>query len=1114
MQVKKLAAILLTSALFVSMVGCGKEKGIPEAAELADYEIVYPEKISGALHNPGMGWIALEEQTGTGKMDLGASGDIPEVDNIGIQTSWDMIEKSPGNYDWSLIDETIEYWTAQGKHINLRICTDSLSLPEVYFGAPRWLYEEPYNVGYQEMAYSSAVNVSRVTDITDPVYQEHFERFMQALSDKYIDNVYVDTIDVRGFGQWGEWHSGHSFADMDERMQTLDYIIDVYAEKFNAKGKTLFLSNSWDFRSYNEDGSSAATNGLCAYEDYYNWSSLDHIMYYENGSYRRDGGAGNGVVKYGTDEKLLADFFRSGKKVPMCGEFYSDYASLSNGTFGMTPVEGVDDILFKMRSNYCTAMGWANIEVANIVASSGAEVFNRGNEKMGYRLATDFARWKKFASPGEEITVTAQISNSGTGRFCLEDHHLKISLMNNGAEVAGAVNTEIDLRTVINGEPQLSYTIIQLPAALKEGKYDVVASIVDQDGNPAIRLGQEGDYDRRIYNLGKINVVGNTSAAKETFEEVSDLTAYEFKADSAYTVTFEYTPSFPLSDFRFGSNEGFVLKLGEKELMRWQDVSSETSYKTVTFIPQANGKLSLYGTGEYEGKIKAGKAYIECGKAYGETFENYDIASYESAFYPLFEGDAIMEEEGINGCSPLLTGDESHSYNDLLTSDPNVLRLKPNTAYTISFDFSATKPGGNGAYMYLALNGAESKDVFAEWYNRPDEGVLRKTYTFVVPNEEEMTLVFGMKNKGAYMIDNVQITEAASNAEILEGEDLDAVNNTIPDFTNKAFKTEGFESCNHNNSVMKYGFDRLGTLTTDKDDVIAGNVSFSSEMDPYAVPFYYGEVDCWIEFSYSNTRIISFKPNTVYNISFKYRVKEAPESIKTGQMGYFYMMFRSSSLGYGGDSMQITFGTEVTTEPYQVMSVQIATGNASDYYFVMGMYHPGVLIYDDILFEEVGELQPWTGYIDFETAGLLESNLEGSALTHRIVELASYEGDTQNEFFETCGNRFLSVDVSGSFPTIVKATSAFTGKQNTKYKISFDYYVVSTESAFIQILMRPDEGYQGDSYAELFRLAVFSGTGGHYESFLQTADKSNYRFMIEAEKGIQILIDNIVIEEV
>ena len=172
------------------------------------------------------------------------------------------------------------------------------------------------------------------------------------------------------------------------------------------------------------------------------------------------------------------------------------------------------------------------------------------------------------------------------------------------------------------------------------------------------------------------------------------------------------------------------------------------------------------------------------------------------------------------------------------------------------------------------------------------------------------------------------------------------------------------------------------------------------------------------------------------------------------------------------------------------------------------------MIYDDILFEEVGELQPWTGYIDFETAGLLESNLEGSALTHRIVELASYEGDTQNEFFETCGNRFLSVDVSGSFPTIVKATSAFTGKQNTKYKISFDYYVVSTESAFIQILMRPDEGYQGDSYAELFRLAVFSGTGGHYESFLQTADKSNYRFMIEAEKGIQILIDNIVIEEV
>ncbi len=90
-----------------------------------EFTVVYPDKITGNLHNPGMGWVAIEEPTYAGHSNLGADGNIPMVDCISLSTSWAMIETSEGNYDWSNIDRTVDYWTKLGKFINVRITTDN-----------------------------------------------------------------------------------------------------------------------------------------------------------------------------------------------------------------------------------------------------------------------------------------------------------------------------------------------------------------------------------------------------------------------------------------------------------------------------------------------------------------------------------------------------------------------------------------------------------------------------------------------------------------------------------------------------------------------------------------------------------------------------------------------------------------------------------------------------------------------------------------------------------------------------------------------------------------------------------------------------------------------------
>ena len=78
--------------------------------------------------NEGQGWVILEEPLWGGLPSLGYKGTFPEVKSVSLSTGWSVFEETPGNYDWSVMDETIEYWAKQGKTINMRLCTDGLEL--------------------------------------------------------------------------------------------------------------------------------------------------------------------------------------------------------------------------------------------------------------------------------------------------------------------------------------------------------------------------------------------------------------------------------------------------------------------------------------------------------------------------------------------------------------------------------------------------------------------------------------------------------------------------------------------------------------------------------------------------------------------------------------------------------------------------------------------------------------------------------------------------------------------------------------------------------------------------------------------------------------------------
>ncbi len=943
-------------AVGLTAAGCGAATPSEQVVETvpSSYTVVQPEKISGNLHNPGMGWITLEETSWEGKPDLGVSGQMDEVDVIGIQDTWGMIEQEEGVYDWSRIDEVIDYWVARGKRINLRICTDSQTLPETHAGSPFWLREK-YGVDYEWGAEKDCL----LADLTDPVYQLYFKRFMAALAEKYGDNPYVETVDIRGYGKWGEWHSGHDFADMDERISTLEKIVDTYAEAFTESGKVLFLSATWEFDETMSPHAVAKN-----YEDYYTWQALDYATTaHENVSIRRDGGAGN-IIRYTQDGRFIAEFFRSGKNLPICGEFMDGVDPALNRQYGMDTVGSIEDILFTMRPNYCTVLGHINSEVARLIEIEGNRMYDRGNEKLGYRFAVDSARFPNTVQKGKSFTVETTLSNSALGRFWMEGYDLAVLLLDGqGKEVCRSLTGNFAGHTVLNGAPVNYYT--ELTPDLPAGEYTLAYAIVDGSGAPAIRMamGTAEEYESKVYKVGTIKVADSVKAPSKLFTatDAAGLASYKFKKGQSYTVTFDYTPDFDLADFKYGTNDGLTLTLNEskpRELLRWQDVSGLTGKKSVSFTALTDANGITVGSENF-GSAKVEKVYITTVGGYAESFDNYDFTKSDAVYYPLYleQTNLVSQEDGgIAGASSVELVGLSSDWNDLLQVDPNVFTLKKGASYRVSFETKVTQAGGNGAFFYLMLVRGEERIPVGEWLNREDEGVQRYTYVFTVPEEGDYVLTFGMKSTGAYMLDNVLLTQL-DGVKTVAGEAHASVVNTRPTIDKGLGILEGFEDQPMNGSLMTYGFNRWGSYTSDPDKVISGKRSVTSLIEDYYTT-YRAEVEDyleWFEFLYSNPRFVTFEANATYTIEFDYKVIKECRNPVTGTPGNCYCLLRGSAGDVGATNFAVTNELGKTFELNTVyhMTVTATVGDASDYYLLIGTHQAGEVIIDNVRITKV-----------------------------------------------------------------------------------------------------------------------------------------------------------------
>ena len=970
---KPLTAVL-AGVIFMSIgmnaVGCNKKETYMPAGQT----VVTPEKISGKLDNPGMGWVVLEEPTYGGHADNGASGVLPEVDNVSVDSSWAHIEVEEDKYDFSYLDQTIDYWTSRGKRVNLRVCTDTLMLTYTYKGVPDYLFEK-YNVAYEEHDYSDggAKPTYIVPDITDKNYLARLEKFLAVIAEHYAGNKMVDTVEIRAYGVWGEWHSGYQYADKDERMSALQNIIDKYYDAYAATGKTLALCAAWD-PSYTTTGE-YEMYGDNAYLNYVNWSAFDYLWRLDGATFRRD--SGGGLLYYRYDEKLLAEAFRSGKRVPLLGEYGTNFAALSSEANGFDLMDGINDILYKMRANYSTVLGWVSVELASIIEQGYTEFIDRGNEMFGYRLSVDRAFYPSSAAPGGEITLMTEWTNSAVGRFCYKSPLTVYLLDGSGKTAYSYTDTEFDARTFVQGEVTDIYTAFTLPQDLAAGTYKLAVAITDENGEPYIELGQAGQIgDSRIYELGEIDVKPGAKT-KTAVTKTNYASADEFKFDknSTYRITFKYLPHFDMKNFYFDQNDGYEFSLvsakgGSVGTYRWQDISGEAGWKTVTVHTGNYNDYKMRVISDNFDRITVGDVYIEkLTSSCAEDFEDYDFTDTSTVLEPINTvtaslytggssnsyGEAVSPISG--GSSVRLYARQEKGFNVLAKVDVNNYEFKKDTLYSVTFDFAALDAVAKGGYYFVGTgkydevkNMNSPVDVVGEWYERDDNYVTKKTFVFL--NEEEgNTLVFGVKNGGSYLIDNLVVAELGTK-EIVRGQDLANEHNVIPTFTHGIGITETFEEGSFAASGFNWGQFAWGRMTIDPDEVVNyGEDNKCSLLGRVEEEVQNPETDTvWFEFARTNTKYYKFEAGKTYKVEFEYKI------LKAYPQGKIFCFFRDDSVANRfetvvGDNSDLS--SQKPVGEVIKFSQEFTLGDYDGYQFMISMNYAWEVAIDNILITEV-----------------------------------------------------------------------------------------------------------------------------------------------------------------
>jgi hypothetical protein len=457
-----------------------------------------------------MGWVLYEDypvdprEHGTSNLVTLPNESFDGVDNVAVMFTWSDVENRPGEYDFTAVDRAYDYWKKRGKRIQLRMSTESLlwwntNDPPHGLGVPRHVLDRLPAEDKQTRTLSGIAYA--VADARNPIYLERLDQFLAAVAQHYRGDRAVTLIDLRGFGVWGEWHSGYRYATVDDRRAALSTIIDHFAKAFPDHDLALSASHDPDgppeFFSGPTDRFDAASTRH--YDDFVRFSAFDHALTKSNVTFRRDGVGG---AVYSNQRKLIDEAFTTLNKGPIECEFIQGYGEAK--VAGKVWLKALIDDALSLHPNYINLIGWDGGDALSFLREQ-PELVAYGQRNMGYRLMPTSITYAPRVSAGETFHFESTWENRAAGR-AMRDVRLVLLLVDeSGKTVATADAGATGANKWVKGRScDVNKEIVFHDVAA--GTYRLRLALIDPADDRRIALPLPGASDDHVYAVGTIQI--------------------------------------------------------------------------------------------------------------------------------------------------------------------------------------------------------------------------------------------------------------------------------------------------------------------------------------------------------------------------------------------------------------------------------------------------------------------------------------------------------------------------------------------------------------------------------------------------------------------------------
>ena len=498
-------AAMVAAMLLPALSGADEQS----AVEKGRVEVT-PRELTGAvLHNPDMGWVLYENYPldqnpqGSSTLLLSPNENFARVDTVAIMFSWQDVERRPDEYDFSKADFAYDYWARRGKAIQLRMSAETLlwwnnGSPPAGRGVPDYVLER-LAPGEKQTRELQGVSYT-VVDARNAYYRERLTKFLHAVNEHFSAQRPVTLIDLRGYGVWGEWHTGFKYAINEDRHAALSGIIDLWANALPRH--PLAISYSYDpdgpKKLYEGPTDKYHEGSTSHYAAYLRHSAFDHALTKPNVCFRRDGCGG---AVHSNERKLNEEAFRLGRG-PMFSEFVDGYTQSKVGGDKWLTWK-INDAL-SLHPNYINLLGWQGSDSLTFIKER-ADLFDSALVHMGYRLVPTRVTYPASISTEASFRIETRWVNRGVGR-ALRDYELRLALVSADGRVAAvASGGPIPCRKWVFGE---EYQVFN-KAVFKHspvGSYGIAIGLHDKTSNREIELPIAGGGPAGWYQIGHIQV--------------------------------------------------------------------------------------------------------------------------------------------------------------------------------------------------------------------------------------------------------------------------------------------------------------------------------------------------------------------------------------------------------------------------------------------------------------------------------------------------------------------------------------------------------------------------------------------------------------------------------